>query len=182
VPRAGYITIYDRSWYGRVLVERVEGFASAPEWHRAYAEINHFEEELIESGIILMKFWLHVSKDEQLRRFKEREQIAYKQHKITDEDWRNREKWDAYRLAVNEMVIRTSTEHAPWHVVEATAGGGAESLRSAQLTMCRRHPVPGSSERSITFISASQSSSPGITSISPGCRSCGLFAIPWRRR
>lgn len=117
VPRAGYITIYDRSWYGRVLVERVEGFASAPEWHRAYAEINHFEEELIESGIILMKFWLHVSKDEQLRRFKEREQIAYKQHKITDEDWRNREKWDAYRLAVNEMVIRTSTEHAPWHLI-----------------------------------------------------------------
>ena len=117
IPRAGYITIYDRSWYGRVLVERVEGFASAPEWHRAYSEINQFEEQLVESGIILIKFWLHIDKDEQLRRFKDREQVPYKQHKITDEDWRNREKWGDYKLAVNEMVVRTSTEYAPWTLV-----------------------------------------------------------------
>jgi len=117
IPRAGYITIYDRSWYGRVLVERVEGFASEPEWHRAYSEINQFEEQLVESGIILIKFWLHIDKDEQLRRFKDREQVPYKQHKITDEDWRNREKWDDYKLAVNEIVVRTSTEYAPWTLV-----------------------------------------------------------------
>ncbi len=117
IPRAGYITIYDRSWYGRVLVERVEGFASEPEWRRAYSEINQFEEQLVESGIILIKFWLHIDPDEQLRRFKDREQVPYKQHKITDEDWRNREKWDDYKLAVNEMVVRTSTEYAPWTLV-----------------------------------------------------------------
>jgi len=117
IPRAGYITIYDRSWYGRVLVERVEGFAQEPEWHRAYAEINQFEEQLVESGVILLKFWLHISKEEQLARFKEREQVPYKQHKITEEDWRNRERWEDYRLAVNEMAVRTSTEYAPWHLV-----------------------------------------------------------------
>lgn len=117
IPRAGYISIYDRSWYGRVLVERVEGFAKEPEWHRAYSEINQFEEQLVESGAIILKFWLHVSPDEQLARFKEREQVPYKQHKITDEDWRNREKWDDYKLAVNEMVVRTSTEYAPWTLV-----------------------------------------------------------------
>lgn len=117
IPRAGYISIYDRSWYGRVLVERVEGFASEPEWHRAYSEINQFEEQLVESGTIVLKFWLHISKDEQLARFKEREKVPYKQHKITDEDWRNRERWDDYKLAVNEMVVRTSTEYAPWHLV-----------------------------------------------------------------
>jgi len=117
IPRAGYISIYDRSWYGRVLVERVEGFASEPEWHRAYSEINQFEEQLVESGIIVLKFWLHIDKDEQLRRFKAREQVPYKQHKITEEDWRNREKWDDYKLAVNEMVVRTSTEYAPWTLV-----------------------------------------------------------------
>jgi polyphosphate:AMP phosphotransferase len=117
LPRAGYITIYDRSWYGRVLVERVEGFASEAEWHRAYAEINRFEEQLIEGGTIILKFWLHIDKDEQLRRFKEREKVPYKQHKITEEDWRNREKWDLYKMAVNEMVVRTSTEYAPWTLV-----------------------------------------------------------------
>lgn len=117
IPRSGYITIYDRSWYGRVLVERVEGFASDEEWHRAYNEINSFEEQLVESGTIVLKFWLHISQDEQLRRFKEREKVPYKKHKITDEDWRNREKWDEYELAVNEMVIRTSTEYAPWSLI-----------------------------------------------------------------
>ena len=117
VPRAGYMTIYDRSWYGRVLVERIEGFASEYESQRAYSEINQFEEQLVEHGVILLKFWLHISNDEQLRRFKEREQVAYKQHKITEEDWRNREKWDRYKMAVNEMVIRTSTEYASWHLI-----------------------------------------------------------------
>jgi polyphosphate:AMP phosphotransferase len=118
VPRAGYITIYDRSWYGRVLVERVEGFATNAEWRRAYAEINQFEEQLVESGIILLKFWLHISQEEQLKRFKDRENTPYKQYKITDEDWRNREKWPQYKLAVNEMVVHTSTESASWTMVE----------------------------------------------------------------
>ena len=118
VPRAGYITIYDRSWYGRVLVERVEGFASNAEWRRAYAEINQFEEQLVESGTILLKFWLQISQEEQLRRFEEREKVPYKRFKITDEDWRNREKWPQYKVAVNEMVVHTSTESASWTMVE----------------------------------------------------------------
>jgi len=118
IPRAGYITIYDRSWYGRVLVERVEGFATDAEWRRAYAEINQFEEQLVRSGTILLKFWLQVSQEEQLRRFKDREQVPYKRFKITDEDWRNREKWPQYKAAVNEMVVRTSTEYATWTLVE----------------------------------------------------------------
>ena len=119
LPRGGHVTIYDRSWYGRVLVERVEGFAADADWQRAYSEINEFEEQLVESGIVLVKFWLHISADEQLRRFREREKTPWKKHKITDEDWRNRERWDAYELAVNEMVARTSTEFAPWTVVPA---------------------------------------------------------------
>jgi len=117
IPRAGRITVYDRSWYGRVLVERVEGFAAEAEWRRAYAEINEFEQQLTESGIVLLKFWMHISQAEQLERFKERERVPYKQHKITDDDWRNREKWEDYKLAVNEMVIRTSTENAPWLII-----------------------------------------------------------------
>ncbi len=117
IPRAGRMTIYDRSWYGRVLVERVEGFAGELEWRRAYSEINEFEEQLVESGIILLKFWMHISKEEQLRRFQEREEIPHKQYKITDEDWRNRGKMDDYKLAVNEMVIRTSTENSPWSLL-----------------------------------------------------------------
>jgi polyphosphate:AMP phosphotransferase len=118
VPRAGRIIIYDRSWYGRVLVERVEGFATEAEWRRAYSEINEFEEQLVENGAILRKFWLQVSDQEQLRRFQDREDTPYKRYKITDEDWRNREKWPQYKAAVNEMVARTSTEHAPWTLVE----------------------------------------------------------------
>lgn len=118
IPRAGYITIYDRSWYGRVLVERVEGFATDDEWRRAYSEINQFEEQLVESGTILLKFWLQVSQEEQLRRFKDREKVPYKRFKITDEDWRNREKWPEYKAAVNEMVVHTSTEYAAWTLVE----------------------------------------------------------------
>jgi polyphosphate:AMP phosphotransferase len=119
IPRAGYVTAYDRSWYGRVLVERVENFATPAEWQRAYAEINDFEEQLTRHGIVLTKFWLHLDPDEQIRRFKEREVTPHKQHKITGEDWRNREKWDLYDAAVNEMVARTSTEFAPWHLIAA---------------------------------------------------------------
>lgn len=119
LPLDGYISVYDRSWYGRVLVERVEGFAEPEEWLRSYQEINDFEEQLTSHGIILIKFWLHLSKDEQLRRFKEREVTPWKKHKITAEDWRNREKWNAYELAVNEMVSRTSTIHSPWKLIPA---------------------------------------------------------------
>ena len=118
LSRAGRFTIFDRSWYGRVLVERVEGFATEPEWRRAYAEINDFEDQLIQSGIVLCKFWLHISKEEQLDRFKHREETPYKRWKLTDEDWRNREKWDDYEAAVNNMVERTSTSAAPWTLVE----------------------------------------------------------------
>lgn len=118
MPRAGRITIYDRSWYGRVLVERVEGFATEDEWTRAYPEIRNFEEALTQHGIAVLKFWLHIDPEEQLRRFKEREQISYKQHKITEEDYRNRKQWDNYALAVNDMVARTSTQSAPWILVE----------------------------------------------------------------
>jgi AMP-polyphosphate phosphotransferase len=119
LPRAGRVTIYDRSWYGRVLVERIEGFARPREWQRAYAEINDFEEQLVQSGIVLVKFWLHITPDEQLRRFQEREQTPYKAWKLTDEDWRNRERWVAYELAVNDVVERTSTRQEPWTLIEA---------------------------------------------------------------
>jgi polyphosphate:AMP phosphotransferase len=118
LPRGGRITIFDRSWYGRVLVERVEGLASTDEWRRAYTEINEFEEELTESGIVLIKFWIHVTKDEQHRRFKEREETPHKQWKLTDEDWRNREKWEEYEQAINAIVERTSTRSAPWTLIE----------------------------------------------------------------
>jgi AMP-polyphosphate phosphotransferase len=119
LSRAGRLTIFDRSWYGRVLVERVEGFATEREWMRAYAEINQFESQLIEHGIVLVKYWMHITQDEQLRRFKEREATPHKQWKLTDEDWRNRERWGAYELAVNDMIERTSTGDAPWTLVEA---------------------------------------------------------------
>ena len=118
IARAGRVTIYDRSWYGRVLVERVEGFAAPAEWRRAYGEINDFEDQLVKHGVVLSKYWLHITPEEQLRRFKEREQISYKRWKLTEEDWRNREKWGAYEEAVNDMVERTSTAHAPWTLVE----------------------------------------------------------------
>jgi polyphosphate:AMP phosphotransferase len=117
IPRAGMVTIFDRSWYGRVLVERVEGFARPFEWRRAYQEINEFEGQLSDAGIAVLKFWLHVDRKEQEKRFKERQQTPYKQHKITAEDWRNREKWEAYEAAVNDMVARTSTASAPWTIV-----------------------------------------------------------------
>jgi len=119
MPRTGRVTIFDRSWYGRVLVERVEGFCAEADWLRAYSEINDFEHELAGAGAIVIKFWLQIGKEEQLKRFKEREKIEFKRFKITDEDWRNREKWDAYHVAVCDMVDRTSTGNAPWTLVEA---------------------------------------------------------------
>jgi AMP-polyphosphate phosphotransferase len=119
LPPKGRFTIYDRSWYGRVLVERVEGFAPPEDWMRAYGEINDFEEQMVQNGVILLKFWLHITKEEQLKRFKEREKTGFKRFKITDEDWRNRDKWESYELAACDMVDRTSTEIAKWTLVEA---------------------------------------------------------------
>jgi len=136
LPRAGVLTIFDRSWYGRVLVERVEAFATPGEWRRAYSEINEFEEQLVSHGIVLVKYWLHVTPDEQLRRFKERQRLPYKRWKLTDEDWRNREKWDNYAAAVNEMIERTSTNLAPWTLVEANDKYHAR-IKTLD-TICRR--------------------------------------------
>ena len=118
VPKAGHIAIFDRTWYGRVMVERIEGFCTEAEWKRAYQEINEMEAHMANSGAVVLKFWLHIDKDEQERRFKERMENPAKQWKITDEDWRNRAKWDLYEEAVNEMLVRTSTTYAPWIVVE----------------------------------------------------------------
>ncbi|MEJ8476766.1 polyphosphate:AMP phosphotransferase [Roseibium algae] len=136
LPRKGHVGIFDRSWYERVLVERVEGFAGHDDWQRAYNEINEFEQELTDCGYTVCKFWLAISADEQLRRFKAREEIAYKQHKITDDDWRNRLKWDQYAIAAGDMVDRTSTDFAPWTLVSS------ENKRHARIevlkTICKR--------------------------------------------
>ncbi|SDU44081.1 polyphosphate:AMP phosphotransferase [Stappia sp. ES.058] len=136
VPRKGQTAIFDRSWYGRVLVERVEGFCSEADWARAYNEINEFEAEMGSSGGLVVKFWLAISKEEQLARFKAREETPYKQFKITDDDWRNRLKWDAYAMAAGDMIDRTSTAGAPWHLVSA------EDKRHARVTvlktLCKR--------------------------------------------
>lgn len=118
MPKDGHVAIFDRTWYGRVMVERIEGFCTMEEWKRAYKEINDMEKDLSDAGAIVIKFWMHINKDEQERRFKERQENPEKQWKITDEDWRNREKWDQYEDAVNEMLMRTSTDYAPWVVVE----------------------------------------------------------------
>ncbi|MNE11989.1 Polyphosphate kinase 2 [compost metagenome] len=119
IPARGKFTIFDRSWYGRVLVERVEGFCSPADWMRAYSEINDFEEQLVNAGTVVVKFWLAIDQQTQLERFEEREQIPFKRYKITEDDWRNRDKWDDYVQAVGDMVDRTSTEIAPWTLVEA---------------------------------------------------------------
>ena len=119
LPRRGRVAIFDRSWYGRVLVERVEGFCSEADWMRAYGEINDFEAQIARSGGLLVKFWLGISQEEQLRRFQERQTTRFKRFKITDEDWRNRERWPAYEQAVCDMLDRTSTELAPWTLVES---------------------------------------------------------------
>jgi AMP-polyphosphate phosphotransferase len=122
LPGWGGMAVFDRSWYGRVLVERVEGLASREQWLRAYDEINGFEQTLADEGMILVKFWMHISGEEQLKRFKRREQDPLKTWKLTDEDWRNREKRDEYKQAVEDMVARTSIEpHAPWHLVPANS-------------------------------------------------------------
>ncbi len=119
IPARGKFTIFDRSWYGRVLVERVEGLCSTSDWMRAYGEINDFEEQLAHAGVVVVKFWLAIDKDTQLERFEAREKVPFKRFKITDDDWRNRDKWDQYREAVEDMVDRTSTEIAPWTLIEA---------------------------------------------------------------
>lgn len=119
LPARGQIAIFDRSWYGRVLVERVEGFASEAEWKRAYDEINSFEKVLTDDGALILKFYLHIDKDEQLVRFKRRQEDPYKHWKITEEDWRNRRNWDQHCVAAEEMFARTSTPASPWHVIAA---------------------------------------------------------------
>jgi polyphosphate:AMP phosphotransferase len=152
VPRKGHVGIFDRTWYGRVLVERVEGFCSENDWLRAYGEINDFEHEMQDAGVIVLKFWLQISQAEQLKRFRAREKIEFKRFKITQEDWRNREKWDAYQQAICDMVERTSTGHAPWTLVEANDKNYAriKILR----TLCQRleaeleaMPAPGEKAR-----------------------------------
>lgn len=136
LQRDGCATLFDRSWYGRVLVERIEGYASRAEWQRAYSEINQFEAQLAEHGCIVTKFWLHISPQEQLRRFRERETTPHKQHKITEDDWHNRERWNEYAIAVEDMVAKTSTAHAPWTLVSG------EDKRFARVqilsTLCDR--------------------------------------------
>lgn len=121
VPKAGHIAIFDRTWYGRVMVERIEGFCTEADWHHAYKEINDMEAHFVHSGALVLKFWIQIDKDEQERRFNDRMKNPEKQWKITDEDWRNREKWDSYVLAVNEMLEKTSTKDAPWIVVEGNS-------------------------------------------------------------
>ena len=119
LPKTGHIAIFDRTWYGRVMVERLEGFCNENEWQRAYNEINEFEKELSDWGAVVIKFWVQIDKDTQLARFNDRQNTPEKQWKITDEDWRNREKWDLYETAVNEMLKKTNTTYAPWHVLES---------------------------------------------------------------
>lgn len=119
IPKEGHIAMFDRSWYGRVMVERIEGFCTEADWKRAYQEINEFESELYDWGAVIVKFWLHIDQDEQLRRFNDRQNTPEKRWKITEEDWRNREKWDQYEVAVDEMIEKTSTEFAPWHIIES---------------------------------------------------------------
>lgn len=131
LPRLGRIAIFDRSWYGRVLVERVEGFAAPADWRRAYAEINDFERQQTDHGTIVLKFWLAVTADEQLQRFHERERSPFKSFKITPDDWRNREKWDQYVIAANDMLAHTDTDHAPWHLI------AANDKRHARVTVLK---------------------------------------------
>ena len=119
LPKDGHIAVFDRTWYGRVMVERLEGFCSENDWKRAYNEINEFEKELHDWGAVIIKFWVQIDKDTQLERFTERQNNPEKQWKITDEDWRNREKWDQYEMAVDEMLKKTSTTYAPWHILES---------------------------------------------------------------
>jgi polyphosphate:AMP phosphotransferase len=143
IPRRGGITLFDRSWYGRVLVERVEHLSAPGEWMRAYAEINQFEEQLTQGGVIVVKFWLQLSKAEQLRRFRAREHTPFKRFKITRDDWRNRKRWNDYEIAVCDMVDRTSTMLAPWTLVEA------EDKRYARIKVLKTivHRIEAALER-----------------------------------
>jgi len=138
-PDEKQVLIFDRSWYGRVLVERIEGFCTEAEWKRAYREINEFERHLADSGAILAKFWVHISKEEQLRRFEDRDRDQYRSWKLTQEDWRNREKWDRYQDAVEEMLLKTSTLTSPWTVVPGNDKNYARlfALREVILTVSR---------------------------------------------
>jgi len=131
LPEAGRVAIFDRSWYGRVLVERVEEFATKREWKRAYREIRDFEQQLADFGTVIFKFWMHVSREEQLRRFREREQDPRKRWKLTDEDWRNRERWGEYRAAVDDMLAKTHTRAAPWTVI------AGDDKRHARVSVLR---------------------------------------------
>ena len=133
LPRWSHVTIFDRSWYGRVLVERIERFCAEADWLRAYAEINDFEHELVSAGTIVMKFWLQIDREEQLRRFKQRQKVAHKRFKITPEDWRNRDKWRAYQKAAVDMIDRTSTGRAPWVIVPANDKNFARVMVARQL-------------------------------------------------
>lgn len=119
LPKDGHISIFDRTWYGRVMVERIEGFCTAEQWGRAYDEINHFEKSITSWGGVVVKFWVHIDKEEQLNRFTLRQNTPEKQYKITEDDWRNRDKWDLYETAVEEMLQRTNTKYAPWHIIES---------------------------------------------------------------
>ena len=121
LPELGQIAIFDRSWYGRVMVERIEGFCKESDWKRAYREINEFEHQLVDFGTILFKFWFHISKEEQLQRFEGRAGDKLRSWKLTDEDWRNREKWDKYTQSVEDMILKTSTLSAPWTLVEGNS-------------------------------------------------------------
>ncbi len=132
LPRYGGIAIFDRSWYGRVLVERIEGFATDDEWQRAYGQINDFEKTLTDEKFLVLKFWFHVSKDEQLARFKSREEDPFRRWKLTEEDWRNREQWDAYEEAVDDMFAKTNTKNAPWYIIEGNQKRYAR-VRTLQL-------------------------------------------------
>ncbi len=119
LPRSGHFAIFDRTWYGRVMVERIEGYCEESDWQRAYNEMNEFEEELHEWGAVILKFWIHIDRDTQLERFTARQNTPEKQWKITEEDWRNREKWPLYEQAVTDMLEKTSTEYAPWYIIES---------------------------------------------------------------
>ncbi|MGE6489297.1 polyphosphate kinase 2 family protein [Paenisporosarcina sp. NPDC076898] len=147
LPQHGQIGIFDRSWYGRILVERIEGFARKPEWERAFKEINDFERTLTDESYIVVKCWLHITKDEQLERFEERRNDPYKQWKLTDEDWRNREKWTDYLNAAEEMFKRTHTEDAPWVIVEANDKKYArmtvlKSILEHIMQVCKEKGIP----------------------------------------
>ena len=132
LPRDGRVVIFDRSWYGRVLVERIEGFCYPHEWRRSFGEINDFEEQLHDHGTIVVKYWLQISKEVQLERFRSRETTPYKQHKINEEDWRNRKQWSAYETAVGDMLALTDTAHAPWSLIPAN------NKRYARLEVLRQ--------------------------------------------